>query len=1479
MTDHDLKCRAARSAFHCTHSQRATRFDKLNDARSAPYMHDDRGRLCPRKARPPVGWTWRRSTPAGPMRGKFTNAAVGASPGARGAGVSVSPSGTYIHVGAGGFRYIKRLDRPTVDPRRTPPYNLSAASKTAPNDGARTAEVLEPAYLVDSTSDELLDEIRHKQKIASLVPVALSLSALSFLFFVISFFSNARPFVTWGTLSIGLLGLVVQPWATWHDRRARLVRLHYIFDPLGNNVHEGLTRLLVAFQRAHAIWVVHDEHHHGDWKRNAGAGTSVSRRRVHVGWGAPPFFETNARIGFVNIDGIRLYFFPDRLLVFGTVGVSSVRYEDLKLEANEVQFREEGIVPQDAKVIGTTWRYVNKGGGPDRRFTNNYQIPIVLYGTLDVCSPAGMELSLQTSAEGLAPSSVELLRSIQVAVRELESRRPPVAEPEAFPPFIDDPPPLFSSTKQAAAGLGGLLSFRWVERLPEWAKPIIWGVVFALPPVSVITWFEQGGAAATGFLCVAFAIAGVGIGILLHTRIRRKREDKVTNEASAKSRFRALLGNELKSRPLAEVNFRELSAATGIVRSEADRVADDMFRKVADRFAEDAVITEKEHDKLKKLAKALDMDPARANQIESEAKAARGLGAIAVSNADGSLPYSPADRRRVTGQRDSKAGSPPKTPSARSDRIQARSPHPAENDVAFDHAIGSISTPVVLDDDQPTLYTDDGLKPSKRKVTGERIPQRSAPAPPIEIEAKDVASGITLDNDSFDFQISPSSEAPPSLSPTRAEAHRYPAWLHSTDPTPKSPDLAWYGKGQIVHVGKYILRDPLVYTSGDASGISEASCINLRLPVGRPIDEPRGSLGYYPEYVRLSADQRANYLLWLAEGRSGPLDDIGYAFLYFYGLERRLLVEQQDLSPIVKEVVRLLETYTFSGSFDGYLSRFLSYSLAKDDIDTLKEKWFQAVFERTRAQRDEQHLAVGLAWFFKQRRPLPPAWAFRLARLDPRSPRSVVLDRLPDQFTTIFGKRYSEQFGDGLILRAAKRDREVAYRPASPSLVDVISARGGLQQVRVPNVMGIQSQFEPLVRIWSSCIEELKPLSRVIARGAEVTTREAYAALPDDLKSNTEHPDKVHWDKLSAEHAQEDGTVVVTVGSLAVIHGIGQRPRLTAKQCESLARVAHDVGFAIEPDVRVTNRPYGWEDFVALFRPEERPSLPIDGRYFGAALMLEIGMFVAAADGVIEKEEVDHIASFLESQFLLDPPDVRRLEALKQVFLRQHPSISGIGKRLKAALTTTQLESIGEFLVGVANSNGAIDKKEISSLRSAYRALGIDVKALDQLLDDYRRRSKEPIDVQSGTTSADEGEAMPSRTATAALTVFKLDVALLDRLMHETREVSSLLDDAMQEDESDGQPSPLQPAVPPPSQPYPRFDGLETRHSMLLTELCAHPFWPRADFDEVVRRYSLMPSGAIDTINEWSHDRFDDPILDEDGTRILVHIGLLSEGK
>ena len=711
---------------------------------------------------------------------------------------------------------------------------------------------------------------------------------------------------------------------------------------------------------------------------------------------------------------------------------------------------------------------------------------------------------------------------------------------------------------------------------------------------------------------------------------------------------------------------------------------------------------------------------------------------------------------------------------------------------------------------------------------------------------------------------------------------------------------SWQGRGAAIKVGEFILNDPLTYFSTRPLAENEASCIDLSLPIGKPTAETRGALGDYPSYARISPNQRANYLQWIERGRTGPLGDIGYAFLFFYGLERRLLVEGQDLSPIVKEVVRLLETYTISGPFDVHLSRFLSYALARSGIASLKEKWFEAIFDRTRVQRDEQVLAVGLAWLIGNDRPLPATWAMRIARMDPRSPRSVVIDRLPDKFRDLFIHRYVERFGEGMALKAAKRDREIAYQPTSPSLAILDQGSSELKPVKVPHVMGIQSQFAPLVEIWTNCVEELKPLSRVLAKGGETLTRAAYDALPDDLRAGVEHPDKAAWDKIASENAREDGVVRVSAGKLAAVQGIAERPKLTLKQSESLGETADAVGLLIEPDARLTHCPLSWDDTIALLRPElkaesERPSRVQESNYPAASLMLELGMYIAASDGEIRTEEVDHVAGFLETRFLLDPTETRRLEALKGILIERPPSIAGLGKRVQSLLDADRRADVGRFLVGVAAANGSIAKSEISALRIAYKALNVDVGILDRLLDEFRKAAQEPVEVVAPDDHSGKGETIPLRPREEAKARgFALDEAAVRRILAETRQVALLIGEAMRESERESEPEAVatEKTVAEPVRelaevpvvvettvtavvPDPRFDGLPPRYQPALAELLSRTSWPKAEFDALSRRHHLMPSGVIDILNEWAESSFGDILIEENSPDLIVHTTLL----
>lgn len=58
---------------------------------------------------------------------------------------------------------------------------------------------------------------------------------------------------------------------------------------------------------------------------------------------------------------------------------------------------ESNQVPSDAKIIDYTWLHVNKNGTPDKRFKNNPQLPISLYGSISIKSTNGLHVELQCS--------------------------------------------------------------------------------------------------------------------------------------------------------------------------------------------------------------------------------------------------------------------------------------------------------------------------------------------------------------------------------------------------------------------------------------------------------------------------------------------------------------------------------------------------------------------------------------------------------------------------------------------------------------------------------------------------------------------------------------------------------------------------------------------------------------------------------------------------------------------------------------------------------------------------------------------------------------------------------------------------------------------------------------------------------------------------------------------------------------------------
>ena len=89
-----------------------------------------------------MGLSWHQSGGLGPLRLNSSSSGVGASVGVRGARLSVGPRGTYVHLGAEGFRYSQRIDGPRIPlgPNRILPMCMVSPDSSTRQRRSRKAE-------------------------------------------------------------------------------------------------------------------------------------------------------------------------------------------------------------------------------------------------------------------------------------------------------------------------------------------------------------------------------------------------------------------------------------------------------------------------------------------------------------------------------------------------------------------------------------------------------------------------------------------------------------------------------------------------------------------------------------------------------------------------------------------------------------------------------------------------------------------------------------------------------------------------------------------------------------------------------------------------------------------------------------------------------------------------------------------------------------------------------------------------------------------------------------------------------------------------------------------------------------------------------------------------------------------------------------------------------------------------------------------
>ena len=134
-----------------------------------------------------------------------------------------------------------------------------------------------------------------------------------------------------------------------------------------------------------------------DKKYASGASNTVSRAACNATTKAPFPFKANVQVASFKAGKETLLFLPDKLFIIQGSKIGALNYFDISSNTHTTRFIESESVPRDSQIVGHTWKYVNKSGGPDKRFKDNRQLPICLYGELELSSTSGLNTVIMFS--------------------------------------------------------------------------------------------------------------------------------------------------------------------------------------------------------------------------------------------------------------------------------------------------------------------------------------------------------------------------------------------------------------------------------------------------------------------------------------------------------------------------------------------------------------------------------------------------------------------------------------------------------------------------------------------------------------------------------------------------------------------------------------------------------------------------------------------------------------------------------------------------------------------------------------------------------------------------------------------------------------------------------------------------------------------------------------------------------------------------
>lgn len=132
------------------------------------------------------------------------------------------------------------------------------------------------------------------------------------------------------------------------------------------------------------IWIITSSVRNTQLKSSAS--TSVNRKVVTFDMGVFNYIKSAFDIPILRDEGgVTYYIYPQFIIkAISFCDFQVFSKETVRIDYSNQRFIEDETPPSESEIVDYTYQYVNKNGGPDKRFSYNPRFPVVMYGKLEI---------------------------------------------------------------------------------------------------------------------------------------------------------------------------------------------------------------------------------------------------------------------------------------------------------------------------------------------------------------------------------------------------------------------------------------------------------------------------------------------------------------------------------------------------------------------------------------------------------------------------------------------------------------------------------------------------------------------------------------------------------------------------------------------------------------------------------------------------------------------------------------------------------------------------------------------------------------------------------------------------------------------------------------------------------------------------------------------------------------------------------------